>query len=265
MGDTQKDTKQNEAVQREILQKERETPEKEREILQKEGQKNTITSGGRELILYGNAGSSSFFLQPVDEHDAALMDSEAMKLEKLCGHRDWCIVTIPIQSWNEELTPWENPPVFGKEGFGKGAPRTLAYVLEKVIPALEAAYPVKGRHYYLCGYSLAGLFALWSACESDVFAGIAAASPSVWYPGWIEYAGEHPVQSGCVYLSLGNKEEKARNRVMAAVGDAIRGQYSLLQEAGVPCVLEWNEGNHFMDSDGRMARGLAWLLKREGI
>lgn len=33
-----------------------------------------------------------------------------------------------------------------------------------------------------------------------------------------------------------------------------------LSDSGIRCTLEWNEGNHFRDSDMRMARGFAWLL-----
>ena len=36
---------------------------------------------------------------------------------------------------------------------------------------------------------------------------------------------------------------------------------SWLQAQGIPCCLEWNEGNHFMDPDRRTAKGFAWILK----
>ena len=48
---------------------------------------------------------------------------------------------------------------------------------------------------------------------------------------------------------------------MATVGEAIREQYSLLAASSAACTLQWNEGNHFVDSDGRMAKALAWLLQ----
>ena len=215
---------------------------------------------GRMLSFYGEPQSGNIFLQPVAEQDTGRVESESGKLGALCGHTDWCIVSIPVLKWSEELTPWESPPLFGKEGFGSGAAGTLAYIRESVMPYVNEAFPTGGRRYFLCGYSLAGLFALWSAHQTGVFAGIAAVSPSVWYPGWREYARSHPVKVPRVYLSLGLKEEKAKNRVMATVGDAIREQYELLSGRGVTCTLEWNEGNHFVDSDGRMAKGLAWLL-----
>ena len=112
----------------------------------------------------------------------------------------------------------------------------------------------------LGGYSLAGLFALWAGYQSDVFEGIAAASPSVWFPDWIEYASARKPLTSAVYLSLGDKEEKAKNPIMAQVGLAIRSQEKMLQEQGVNTILEWNTGNHFVDSEKRMAKGFAWLM-----
>ena len=49
---------------------------------------------------------------------------------------------------------------------------------------------------------------------------------------------------------------------MVMVGERIRSQYELVQNTGAVknCVLEWNSGNHFVDSDIRMAKGFAWLL-----
>ena len=64
------------------------------------------------------------------------------------------------------------------------------------------------------------------------------------------------------YLSLGDKESRTRNQVMAKVGDNIQAQYELLKSSGVDCVLEWNPGNHFRDADIRTARGMAWMLDK---
>ena len=64
-----------------------------------------------------------------------------------------------------------------------------------------------------------------------------------------------------VYLSLGKREEKTKNKTMARVGEAIGVQYDLLKKAGTTCLLEWNEGDHFVDSALRTAKGLSWLIK----
>ena len=118
------------------------------------------------------------------------------------------------------------------------------------------------NQYVLGGYSLGGLFALWAAYQSDAFSGVAAVSPSVWFPGFADYTLSHTLRTGLVYLSLGDREEKTGNPVMAAVGDRIREYHAHLQAQGVPCCLEWNEGNHFRNPDQRTAKGFAWILKR---
>ena len=90
--------------------------------------------------------------------------------------------------------------------------------------------------------------------------GAAAASPSVWFPGFADYMKEHQIWTDSVYLSLVDREEKTRNPVMATVGDRIREAHDLLKEQGVDTILEWNQGNHFRDADIRTARGFAWVM-----
>ena len=102
--------------------------------------------------------------------------------------------------------------------------------------------------------------------QAERFLGIAAASPSVWFPGWIEHAEEYWQGVGAagfprrIYLSLGNKEEKTRNPVMARIGDCIRRQQEILTAAGIANTLVWEQGNHFREPDLRTARAFAWVL-----
>ena len=71
---------------------------------------------------------------------------------------------------------------------------------------------------------------------------------------------EHEIKAEKVYLSLGEKEEKTKNPVMAQVGACIRECYAHLQESGHLCTLEWNPGGHFKDPVLRTAKALAWLM-----
>ena len=84
-----------------------------------------------------------------------------------------------MNNWNQDLSPWNAAAVFGKEEFGNGAKNTLK-VVEKLCVGTN-------KYYCIGGYSMAGLFALWAASQTDRFAGIAAASPSIWFPGFLEY------------------------------------------------------------------------------
>ena len=94
------------------------------------------------------------------------------------------------------------------------------------------------------------------------FKAVAAASPSVWIHGWIPFARKHAPMADCVYLSLGDKEEHVKNQAIARVGDNLRTQYELLrQQLGEKhCTLQWEEGGHFSDNEGRLARAFAWCL-----
>ena len=205
------------------------------------------------IYEYGVPASARVLIQPVDDHDLAGIETEAKTIAELAGG-DFRLIAVKIEDWNRDLSPWEAPPVFGKEAFGGGAAETLAELLKLCDD--------KSKRYYIGGYSLAGLFALWAVCQTDAFAGAAAASPSVWFPGFADYMKERSVQCGRVYLSLGDREERTRNPIMAAVGDRIRELRAFLSARGTDCVLEWNQGNHFRDADLRTARAFAWLLNR---
>ena len=160
-------------------------------------------------------------IQPVDEHDQQGLDEEVAWLSSHSS-ATFTLVAFRISDWNMELSPWRAPAVFDREDFGEGASKTLCYVLDELVPKF------KGNRYCLGGYSLAGLFALWSSCQTDKFDGIVAASPSVWFPKWIEYATDNKPLTESIYLSLGDKEEKTKNSVMAQVGNIIRRQNELL-------------------------------------
>ena len=77
----------------------------------------------------------------------------------------------------------------------------------------------------------------------------------------MEFEQQHPIQAQRVYLSLGDKEERTKNAVMAAVGDNIRTLHSRLAERGADCTLEWNSGGHFKDADLRTAKAFQWVIE----
>lgn len=214
--------------------------------------------GGRNCYFYGDAEAPDILIQPVDAHDLELLDSEVALIEEGAKGKPFLLAAFLIEDWNRELTPWEAPPVFGKGGFGAGAEETLRFVVEELLAEIST----QEKLLYLGGYSLAGLFSLWAAYQTGLFQGIAAVSPSVWFPKWDQYIRAHEIHAERVYLSLGDKEAKVRNQVMAKVGDVIRLQHERLLESAVcrECVMEWNPGNHFVDSDKRTAKGFAWVL-----
>lgn len=204
------------------------------------------------MKAYGNTNSQIVLLQPVDEHDLDIMEQEIEIIQKETTV-DFQLIAYPIKNWNHELSPWEAPAVFGKEGFGAGANKTLQEILKPCVDNTKT--------YILGGYSLAGLFALWAAYQTDAFTAIAAASPSVWFPGYIDYMKNHKFLSKAAYLSLGDREEKTKNPTMSQVGNCIREAHAILTEKEVKSILEWNPGNHFKDAELRTAKAFAWAIQ----
>ena len=221
--------------------------------------KQVFELDGRAVSLYADDAPQILFIQPIDAHDTELLDAEIEAMRD-CA-LPFALVAFEVRDWNRELSPWEAPPVFGKVPFGGMAEETLSFVLDRLLPEARAQL---GADWKLCigGYSLAGLFALWAATRTNVFSGVAAASPSVWFPGWMDYVKANPIQAKAVYLSLGDKEERAKNPVMATVGDCIREQYALLHDDH-HVTLEWNPGNHFQDSEKRTAKAFCRIAEQE--
>ncbi|MFR8827957.1 MAG: hypothetical protein ACLVF4_11330 [Ruminococcus sp.] len=59
--------------------------------------------------------------------------------------------------------------MWGKQGFGGKAGKTLRFLTEQAIPTLKQQYPLpENVKIILGGYSLAGLFALWASTQTDV-------------------------------------------------------------------------------------------------
>lgn len=203
------------------------------------------------IYEYGEPNAENVLVQPVGDHDLPTIENEICEIKRLTA-QPFRLIAVRVDSWNRDLSPWCAPAVFGHEDFGDGA----AALLREILPLCED----KSKRYLIGGYSMAGLFALWSAYQTDRFTGIAAASPSMWFPDFVEYMQAHQLHSNTVYLSLGNREEKTRNPVMASVGDRMRAAYALLQEQNVTCTLEWNTGGHFQQPDCRTAKAFAWTL-----
>lgn len=205
-----------------------------------------------QLYEFGPTETENVLIQPVGDHDLPLIENEIAEIRRRT-EIPFRLTAVKVESWNRNLSPWPAPAVFGNEDFGDGA----AALLREILPLCAD----EGKRYFIGGYSMAGLFALWSAFQTEVFSGAAAASPSMWFPGLMEYLRGNACGCGAIYLSLGNREEKTANSVMRTVGDRIREGYELLRSRGVRCTLEWNSGGHFKEPDLRTAKAFAWVLE----
>ena len=206
--------------------------------------------------IFGGETAPNVLIQAVYDSDPAGIENETKAIRERTD-ADFRLIAVKVSDWNRDLAPWQAPPAFGNKGFGGNAAKTLEEILTLCSD--------RDRNYIIGGYSLAGLFALWAVTQTDRFAGAAAASPSVWFPGFTEYMEAHEIRCRAVYLSLGDREERTRNQMMAAVGSRIRKAEEILKGRGIQSILEWNPGNHFRDADLRTAKAFAWVLNQEEI
>ena len=88
------------------------------------------------------------------------------------------IVVIGDANWNDDLTPWPAEGVFRKaKPFGGHAAGFLDKLTREIIPATEKNMALEGAvERTILGVSLSGLFAVWSAFNTDAFTNIISIS-----------------------------------------------------------------------------------------
>lgn len=174
------------------------------------------------------------------------------------------VVYVPADRWNDDLTPWPEPPeAKGFEPFaGRGA-GFFSELTEKIIPAAEKALDVAAvSERDLAGVSLAGLFTLWQWLQHTTFSSIACLSGSFWYDGFIEWFDgiEIPRRQGKAYFLLGVDEPKAKIKAYRSVGANTDAVVARLRGSGINVEYDSVPGNHFSDPVGRAEKALAGLL-----
>lgn len=219
--------------------------------------------GHRRVCLYQLVEGPAPLVYSIDYHENGQLLLEACRQMGCDGFN---LVTISGLHWNQELSPWPVDTVVSKDdNFSGGAPQWLPLLTDEVVPQVERLLDAPPTWRMLAGYSLAGLFAVWTAFQCDLFTRILSASGSMWYPGWLEYAQEHetvaPLQG--IYLSVGDKESTSRNAVLQTVGERTRAMADLMAERGIPSKFELNPGNHFKNPPLRVAKGINWLLHND--
>lgn len=176
---------------------------------------------------------------------------------------DFSLVAVSGLDWNRDLSPWPAPSIRREEEpFAGGAEAYLAWMTGTLLPAVQPLLPGNAPWQGLAGYSMAGLFAVWALCQTDVFRRGASMSGSLWYPGVKDYLLKHlprPLPD-CLYFSLGSKEGKTRNPFLRTVDENTRAIEAFYRSQGICTTFQQNPGNHFRDTAARTAAGIAWML-----
>lgn len=178
---------------------------------------------------------------------------------------DFTLVTICGLNWNHDLSPWKAPAVFsGDSDFQGEADSFLNIVTEKIIPRAEAetvgTVPWRG----IAGYSLAGLFAIYSLFRTDLFSRAASMSGSFWFPQFKEFVRSCQLQRlpECVYFSLGNKERKSKNPYLKTVQSNTEEIVAFFKSQNINTTFQLNPGGHYADTAARSASGIRWILEK---
>jgi predicted alpha/beta superfamily hydrolase len=217
--------------------------------------------GGKHITLFGAVDKT---LPIVYLHTFRQEGERVWQQCQRMGTRQFVLVEISDLNWDEDMSPWsmDGEPFHEESIIGK-AGEWLEVLLTEVIPQVEKQVQVSRR--YLAGYSLAGLFALWSIYHTDSFDGIVSGSGSFWYPGFMDYVKSHqPVRfPEAIYFSLGDQESKTRKLLLSGVEDNTRWLCEYYQKKNVNTVFQLNNGNHYIQSDWRMAKGIQWILRQK--
>ena len=173
------------------------------------------------------------------------------------------LAVISGTDWNRDFSPWTAKRVFSKgEDFAGGAEAYLEILTGRIIPGVEATLPHPPKMRCIAGYSLAGLFALWTVFICDAFDAAAALSPSLWFDGFMDFIGRNKPSERTkrLSLSLGDREKHTRNVRMSVVEDAVLAACKCLAAQDIDVRFRFESGGHFNDVSGRIARGIANLF-----
>lgn len=220
--------------------------------------------GNTRCSVFRTEKPGPLFLWPVFHGGEEERERLTMLLKEMVPEAAFALAAFEVEDWDRDLSPWKTPAAIGEKWFEGHGRATTDWIREQLMPYLDST-GIKADTCFLMGYSLAGLFALWSLYENPDFAGAVCCSGSLWIDGWDTYCEEHRLHGNdIVYLSLGGKEEKTSNPRMARVGDRTREQLQILKSdpGCMACVLEWNSGGHFADSARRLAKGIRWTLNQ---
>ncbi|MCI5723624.1 MAG: prolyl oligopeptidase family serine peptidase [Erysipelotrichaceae bacterium] len=216
---------------------------------------NKITYKDRQYQIYGNGSAKTAILYLTEEEHPENTENIYQGIE----NQDVLFIAVYIKDWGRELSPWIAPAIFGKQDFGDGASLLLAE-LKDFWQWFIQEHDIHVKHLCLSGYSLAGMFALWTMSQTEMFDQIAAVSPSVWFLNMTQHIKTHTVYAKDIYMSLGDKEANTKNPTMASVKANFEEIVAHLKQRNINITSELNPGNHFRDAEKRVIKALNRLV-----
>lgn len=90
------------------------------------------------------------------------------------GCPDFSLVAVSNLEWDHDMAPWDIPPISEKDTpCTGGSDDYLKLLLNQILPEAEKALPGIPSWRGIAGYSLAGLFAVYSIYQTDIFSRVA--------------------------------------------------------------------------------------------
>ena len=196
-----------------------------------------------------------------------IKENPSVGLEVLSERHGVSIVIIEDVNWNDDLTPWPAEGVFKKaKPFGGRATVFLDKLTREIIPEAEKQLAVENPERTILGVSLSGLFAVWSAFNTDAFTAIISISGSLWYDDFVDWMKENAPSPSIkkVCMLLGEKEKYAKEKRMMTVEERTIAAANILKEKScADVVFELVEGTHFSPILPRLERAFDIMMSLE--
>jgi len=224
-----------------------------------------FTVSGKKITIYPstNPNKPVIYLNTFEEEGERVYQALHMT-----SCLDFTLVAISGLVWNHDMVPWDIPPISKHDTPCTGGAKEYLWLLkDEIIPKAEKSLHGNVLWRGLVGYSLAGLFAVYSIYQTELFSRIASISGSLWFPGFKEYVFSNQIKGSPTYLyfSLGDREWKTKNPYLKTVQENTEEIKAFYMKKGIPTIFQLNQGNHFKDAVQRTASGIAWILSREPI
>lgn len=184
------------------------------------------------------------------------------------GCSEFNFLVVGNLNWDDDMTPWYCPPLSENDTpCTGGADKYLLVLVNDIIPNAKMKLNGNPNFIGISGYSLAGLFAIYSIYNTDIFDKVASMSGSLWYPDFTTYCISHKMKKipDKMYFSLGDKESSVKNKMLKTVQANTESLFKYYKNLGIDVTYELNQGNHFKDADIRSAKGIKKILEEESF
>lgn len=114
----------------------------------------------------------------------------------------------------------------------------------------------------IAGYSLAGLFSIYSLYRTDLFSRAISASGSLWFPHFKEFVFSNELKANPekIYFSIGDRESHTTNPYLRRAEDDTRAMEEYFRHKGIETCFILNKGNHYKNVVARTADAISWSI-----